>query len=160
MAHTASGASISPLDKRAIEIEIAAAFLAELTAEVGSTRANAILARVVDRLAEDSAASFRAQFPDPGLTELWEVWRLLGGEGRLDLQLDELTDATLRFHVDRCSYAELYRSRGLEEIGVAFSCRRDAPFARALVPGVSVEQSTTILEGAPRCEFTYALEGR
>lgn len=160
MTHTTNGAPISPLDKRGIEIEIADAFLAELRAEFGSVRANAILTRVVDRLAEDSAASFREHIPDPGLADLWEVWRLLGGEGRLDLQLDELTDTTLRFHVDRCSYAELYRSRGLQEIGVAFSCRRDAPFARALVPGVDVEQSTTILEGALRCEFTYTLEGR
>jgi predicted ArsR family transcriptional regulator len=47
---------------------------------------------------------------------------------------------------------------GLAETGIAFSCRRDKPFAEALVPGVHVEQSETILEGSSRCEFAYTLD--
>ena len=75
-------------------------------------------------------------------------------------KLDELSSDRLRFHVDHCAYADMYRSRGQADAGIAFSCKRDAPFARALVPGVTVEQSKTILEGNHRCEFTYTLEDR
>lgn len=152
--------SVTPLRQRAIEIDVAQTFFGVLQERFGASEADALLGLVVDRLAESAAATWRTGRSEPSLADLWEIWGVLGGDDRLDLHLDELSQGRLRFHVDRCAYAELYRSRGQEDIGVAFSCRRDAPFARALVPGVRVDQSATILEGSPRCEFTYTLEDR
>lgn len=151
---------VSPLRQRAIEIEVAEAFRSAMTERLGPSVAAELFQDAVNRLAGSAASGLRDRYPNPTLAELWEVWSHLGGDGRLDLQLDELTDDRLRFHVEHCSYADMYRSRGQAETGVAFSCRRDAPFARALVPGVTVEQSKTILEGNHRCEFTYTLEDR
>jgi predicted ArsR family transcriptional regulator len=151
-------AATTPLQRRAIEIDVAEAFLTVLQERLGEDQARVLFQEAVDRLAASAADGLRERYPDPTLADLWEVWQFLGGDDRLDLHLDELTTQRLRFHVDRCAYADLYRSRGQEEIGVAFSCRRDAPFAKALIPAVHVEQSTTILEGSPRCEFTYTLE--
>ena len=152
------GEPVAPLCQRAIEIDVAEAFVGALRERSGDDEANAVLASAVERLAGAAAASWRERLPAPTLADLWDVWGVLGGDGRLDLHLDELTEHVLRFHVDHCAYADLYRSRGQEEIGIAFSCRRDAPFARALIPGVRVEQSETILEGSTRCEFAYMLE--
>jgi hypothetical protein len=152
------GALPTPLQQRAIEVEVAQAFLTVLEDRLGEDAANEIFHLAVGALANKAAQGFCESRPAPALADLWEIWGLLGGDGRLDLHLDELADDRLRFHVDRCAYADLYRSRGQEQIGIAFSCRRDAPFARALIPGVNVEQSMTILEGSPRCEFTYTLE--
>lgn len=150
---------VTPLDRRAIEIRVAAAFHEAATEIAGPETAAAIFAEAVGLLA-DYAAQDLAKGDALSLSDLWEVWRTLGGDGRLDLHLDVLDDRVLQFHVDRCAYAELYQELGLAELGVAFSCRRDKPFAEALVPGVKVEQSQTILEGANRCEFTYTLEDR
>ena len=157
---TQGAASLSPLDQRAIEIDVADAFLSALEDRIGVDAAAVVFQQAVDAMADRAARHVRRSAVAPGLAGLWDVWGVLGGDGRLDLHLDELTEHTLRFHVDRCAYAEMYRSRGLERVGVAFSCRRDAPFAEALVPGVRVEQTMTILEGSPRCEFTYTLEDR
>lgn len=150
---------ITPLDRRAIEIRVAAAFHEAATKIVGPETAAAVFAEAVVSLA-DHAAHDIARGDALSLSDLWEVWRTLGGDGRLDLHLDALDDRALQFHVDQCAYAELYEELGLAELGVAFSCRRDKPFAEALVPGVKVDQSQTILEGASRCEFTYTLENR
>ena len=152
--------SLTPLQRRSIEIDVAQAFHSALTSELGEEAASALFRQAVTLLADSSADTFRAHYPEPTLESLWEVWQVLGGEGRLDLELDELSAHRLRFHVTRCSYAEMYQSRGLEVVGAAFSCDRDAPFARALVPGVSVTQSKTILQGSPRCEFEYTLEDK
>jgi len=152
---------VSPLRQRAIEIGVAEAFLSVLSEHLGESSALELFQHVVDRLAVSAARGLRERYPDPTLADLWEIWsEHLGADGRLDLQLDELSDARLCFHVDHCAYADLYRSRGQEQIGIAFSCRRDKPFAEALIPGVTVEQSKTILEGNHRCEFTYTLEDR
>ena len=150
---------ISPLRQRVIEIDVAETFLSALTGRLGQPLAADLFRQAVDRLALSAARGFQERYPNPTLADLWEVWSShLGADGRLDLKLDELNDRRLRFHVDHCAYADLYRSRGQEEIGIAFSCRRDKPFAEALIPGVRVEQSKTILEGSQRCEFTYTLE--
>ena len=155
--HTAQP-EMTPLQQRSAEIEVAAAFLSALEERLGKDQAAEVFDDVVRSLAHAAAERFREQFPDPTLSDLWAVWGILGGEGRLDLALEELTDTTLRFRVDRCEYADMYRAKGLEQAGVAFSCRRDAPFARAFLPGVEVEQSTSILEGGEYCAFTYTLE--
>ena len=148
----------NPLQRRAIEIELAVAFRDAAAERFGDEAAQALFDQVVDQQARAAAERFRSNVPEPTLSDLWDVWRHLGGDGRLDMTLDELSETTLQFHVNRCAYAERYRELGLEDAGVAFSCRRDAPFARAFLPGVTVEQSKTILEGGPRCAFTYRLE--
>lgn len=150
---------VAPLDRRAIEIEVASAFHRAATDRAGAAVADAIFASAVASLARNAAAGL-SNGEALSLNDLWEVWLGLGGDDRLDLHLDELDDRTLRFHVNRCAYADLYRGLDLADLGVAFSCRRDEPFAEALVPGVKVVQSKTILEGASRCEFTYTLEDR
>lgn len=151
--------SISPLVQRALEANVAEAFLLTLRETLGEKEAIRIFRQAVGRLAASAAASFEEKNRSPlPLLGLWEVWLHLGGDGRLDLHLDELSEKRLRFHIDHCVYADMYRARGQEEIGILFSCQRDGPFAQALIPGIHVQQSKTILEGSPRCEFTYSLE--
>jgi hypothetical protein len=155
---SADGDLLTPLARRAVEIDIAHAFFSAAEQRLGRDAAQEMLESVVGQLAVAAAQTFGERYPAPSLRDLWEIWQFLGGDDRLELHLDELSDHKLRFHVDRCAYADLYRERGLEEIGVAFSCRRDEPFAKALIRGIGVQQSKTILEGSNRCEFTYTLE--
>ena len=149
---------VSPLQRRAIEIGLARAFVSVLTDEYGQGAAKVVLKKVVEREARQAAGAFRDKLPEQSLAGLYEVWMMLGGDGRLELVLEELSEHTLRFHINRCCYAESYRELGLEELGIEFSCRRDEPFARALLPGVHMTQSKTILEGSDRCSFEYTLE--
>ena len=146
---------ISPLDRRLVEIEQAEIFTAVLAERYGREAAREILRAVVGRAAERSAAEIRRRLPKPALADLWAVWQTLGGQGRLDLELLELGPRTLRFRVRRCAYAEAYRARNLMDLGLEFSCRRDAPFAQALLPGVNLKQSPTIMEGHEACLFEY-----
>lgn len=156
-----NGAQLTPLQKRAVEIDVAQAFHEVLVDRLGQVAATDLFQRAVDTLAASAARGHAPRYPSRDLSALWDVWSShLGAEGRLDIHLDELAHDRLRFHVDRCAYADMYRSRDQKEIGIAFSCRRDKPFAEALIPGVVVEQSKTILEGNHRCEFVYTLEDR
>ncbi|MDR2724706.1 MAG: L-2-amino-thiazoline-4-carboxylic acid hydrolase, partial [Candidatus Adiutrix sp.] len=102
-----------------------------------------------------SAAEIRRRIPEPTLADLWDVWQALGGDGRLELELSELSPGVLRFRVRRCAYAEAYRALNLLELGLEFSCRRDAPLAKALLPGVALRQSPTLMEGHDGCLFEY-----
>jgi hypothetical protein len=147
--------SLSPLDRRLVEIELAAIFTTVIAERYGPEAAREILRVVVGRAAACSAAEILRRHQKPALADLWAVWQNLGGEGRLDLELLELSSQTLRFRVRRCAYAEAYRAMNLADLGLEFSCRRDAPFAQALLPGVKMRQSPTIMEGHEICLFEY-----
>ena len=153
-------ASITLLQRRAIEVEVAHAFLSVLTDRVSESEARDIFDEAVARLVADAVEKIHSTRPRPGLDDLWEFWKRLETDDDLDIDLLESSDNRLRFRVNRCSFAEMYASRDRVETGIAFSCDRDAPFAHSLVPGVHMQRSRTILEGAPYCEITYTLEDR
>jgi hypothetical protein len=146
---------ISPLDRRLLEIKLAEIFTTSIAERYGPEAAREILRAVVGRAAACSAAEILRLNQKPALADLWAVWQNLGGEGRLDLELLELGSKTLRFRVRRCAYAEAYRALNMADLGLEFSCRRDAPFAQALLPGVKMRQSSTIMEGHEICLFEY-----
>jgi len=149
---------VNVLQRREIEAELAASFVAVIAARHGEAAADDILGQVVRRAAEKAAAGFRELYGTPTLADLYEIWNVLGGDGRLDLELEKLSATTLRFRITRCRYAEMYRAKGLERLGVAFSCRRDGPFAKALNSKIALKQSPSILEDHPYCAFEYTLE--
>ena len=156
----AGRARLSPLDRRLVEIELAEIFTDILAERYGPGASLEILREAVGRAAARSAAEIRRLRPEPTLADLWDVWQTLGGEGRLELELSELSPWTLSFHVRRCAYAEAYRALNLTKLGLEFSCRRDAPFAQALIPGVELRQSPTLMEGHDGCFFEYHLPER
>jgi hypothetical protein len=155
---SASAKQMDPLSRRVTEIALAKKFFDVIEKRWDRAAAFEVLRQVVLAEAESAAASVPGQSEARTLADIYEVWKILGGEKRLDLELDELSGEVLRFHVNACAYAEEYKKQGLTEIGVEFSCRRDRPFAEALLPGVKFTQSKTIMEGGERCEFEYLLE--
>jgi len=150
---------VTPLAQRTIEIKMADSFIKQIQRKYGEEVALEILQSVVEEQANSAAIQFQKNNPVRSLQSLYEVWKILGGDGRLDLQLDELNEHTLKFHINRCCYAERYKELQLESLGIMFSCRRDEPFAKALIPGIKMTQSKTILEGNDSCYFEYTLEG-
>ncbi|MDR2662315.1 MAG: L-2-amino-thiazoline-4-carboxylic acid hydrolase [Treponema sp.] len=154
----ASAKQPDPLSRRITEIAIAQKFYDAIAKRWDRSAALEVLRQVVLSEAESAAAAVPGKPESRTLADIYEVWKVLGGENRLDLELDELSGEVLRFHINACGYAEEYKKRGLTEIGVEFSCRRDRPFAEALLPGVRLLQSKTIMEGGERCEFEYRME--
>jgi hypothetical protein len=150
--------NVSPVDRRLIEIELAQGFFCSIASRWGEGAAEEVLAEVIKNAARETAEKMRAGCPNQSLASLFEVWKHFSGEGRLDLVLEELSGTALRLHVKRCAFAEAYKERGWEKLGLLCSCKRDIPFAEALLPGVKVKQIRTILEGGERCEYEYTLE--
>lgn len=76
--------------------------------------------------------------------------------GALDIECVTLTKDSLSFAVTRCAYAQAYAALGLDPVlGSILSCSRDEPFATGYSPSLSMDRSKTIMEGAPRCLFTF-----
>lgn len=58
------------------------------------------------------------------------------------------------FDVTACRYAELFHGLGRPDLGRLLMCESDQ-WAADLLPDVSFERSSTLMEGGDRCRFRY-----
>jgi hypothetical protein len=61
----------------------------------------------------------------------------------------------MNFDVTDCKYARFFKSLGEPELGFLLVCSMDFDVADVL--GIGLQRTTTIMEGAERCDFRWRL---
>ena len=79
-------------------------------------------------------------------------------ENALDVKVLDDDGQRYNYDVTRCRYAEMYHEMGLGEIGHLLSCARDDKFIVGYAPEVELTRTTTVMSGAPRCDFRYRVK--
>ena len=148
--------------KRRLQAEVVGPIFAEMVAEVGRERAEAILGAAIRKAAVAEGAAFRARVPAGAnaLTAFTDIFELWTRGGALEIDVLEATETRFDFNVTRCRYAEMYREMGLGDIGHLLSCNRDGTFAEGFDPDLRLDREQTIMAGAPCCTFRYRLGGK
>lgn len=146
---------VGVLTRREIEARILKPFLAAVADEIGAERARELLARVVVEAARDSGRAMRQEAADGGLEAFAAEWEPWFRGGALEIEEHERSDDSWRFDVTRCRYAELYRSLDLTDLGSVLSCDRDAALSQGFSAEVTLTRTSTIMQGAARCDFWY-----
>jgi hypothetical protein len=141
--------------KRRLQAEVIAPIHAELVAEIGEEKANALLDRAIRKAAVQEGQKF-AGGRDVSLADFKKLFALWTHNGSLEIEVLADTADHYDFNVTRCRYAETYREMGLGKIGHLLSCNRDAGFAEGYDPTMQLERKQTIMEGAPCCTFRYS----
>ena len=150
---------LSHLQRRKIQAPGALALLRAFEKHLGAEKAREVASAGIAEDARASGAARRNRREGAPLEVLARVVREeWAAEGALDLAFFEETPTRLRFDVLRCAYAELYEGLGAREQGFCLSCARDEAFARGLDPRLRLKRRSTIMEGAPRCDFLFFLE--
>lgn len=147
------------LRRRRIEAGIVAPIYREMVRELGETKAREIIRAAV---AEDSRAqgSRMAQREEgegrpANLTTFISLQDLWTADGALETETLAATPDRYDYDVTRCRYAEMYEELGIAEIGELLSCERDYQFPLGFDETITLERTTTIMTGAPRCDFRY-----
>lgn len=144
--------------KRRLQAQVIGPIHAEMVAELGEAKANAILDAAVRKAAVAEGKEFARKAPS-GVTsmadfiKLYELWT---ENGALEIDVLEASDTTFNFDVTRCKYAETYKEMGLGHIGHLMSCNRDGTFCEGYDPNMTLDRKHTIMAGAPRCTFRYS----
>jgi len=149
--------AISRLERRAIEAQAVAPVISAVERRIGREEALALLTEINRREAFERGRVVADAFGRNGIDELVEDVAGWGAGGSMEMEVLERTPTTYFFNVTRCPYFEKYRELGLEQLGVAFSCCRDEPFARGFNPRLRLDRTQTIMEGAEHCDFRYHL---
>ena len=154
-----SSSKVSHLRRREIQAPVAAGLIREFATVVGYEKAIGIAAAAIRKDAVAAGASMAEKYAGPALLALGRVVReVWSADGALTVQMLEETQRKLSFDVTRCQYAELYDRLGVKDLGFCLSCNRDEAFAQGFYPGLKLERTQTIMEGAPRCDFRFYLE--
>ena len=127
-------------------------------AEIGEAGARRILSSAIVEAAIAEGRDFAKKHGGPGgLRGFLSFQHLWDADGALETEVARSTDDEYVYRVTRCRYAEMYRDMGLADIGFELSCNRDATFATGYDPRIRLSRTQTIMQGAPHCDFRYAL---
>jgi hypothetical protein len=83
-----------------------------------------------------------------------EIW---AGDNAIVVRFLDESEKNLSFDVIRCGYVELYEMMGMKELGYCLSCSRDESFVSGFNPRIKMARTSTIMEGAPHCDFRFTL---
>lgn len=147
------------LARRKIEAEIIKPIYDLLVRDLGKDRAQAIIGEAIENAAIQAGREFAAREPKRAdlrsfvaLQYLWEK------DNALEVRVLDDDGQQYNYDVTRCRYAEMYHEMGLGEIGHLLSCARDDKFIVGYAPDVELTRTTTVMSGAPRCDFRYRVK--
>jgi L-2-amino-thiazoline-4-carboxylic acid hydrolase len=147
------------LARRRIEAEIIKPIYEEMVGRFGKPAAREALRAAITKAAVASGKSLAAAETGPidlkSFAALQPKWRQDDA-----LRIEVLAEEAGKFDFDvvRCRYSEMYKSMGLGEIGEILSCQRDGTFCQGYDPRITLSRTTTIMEGADRCNFRYRMK--
>lgn len=151
---------IGVLKRREIEARILMPVLERLGAEFGRERVFAIAREVIIDVAREQGRQLAERMGGDSLEHFagaLEDWKK-GDAYQMDV-LDQSAER-FSFNVTRCRYAEMYRSLGIAEVGAVLSCDRDFSLVEGFNPDIQLERTQTIMQGAPHCDFRFAVKPR
>jgi len=122
LVQTGAADELGILARRRIEAAIIAPIYAELRAEIGETRAKALIARAIRQAAIEAGKDFAGKTPGGvNLETFQDIQRLWTKDDALRIETLKATSEVFEFNVRRCRYAESYKAMGLADIGPLLS---------------------------------------
>jgi hypothetical protein len=150
--------NITHLERRKIEGGVLIPMVQAFQKAIGKERANDIAREVIVELARQDGERWAQQF-GKDLAAMERVSGVWAGGGGLDIQPVAKSAGKLDFNVTRCQYAEFYKQLGLPELGALFHCSRDFAMVEGFSPGLELERTQTIMQGASHCDFRFRRKG-
>jgi hypothetical protein len=147
---------IGVLKRREIEARLLAPIVDALGERFGRNEVLEVVRSVITEIARRQGRELAASLGRNDLESYAESVEPWSRDGALQLRILDQNESVLDFDVTRCSYAELYRTLGIEELGGILSCARDASFIEGFNADITLDRKHTILRGASACDFRFS----
>lgn len=143
------------LQQREIEARIVGPLLRVFASELGLERTLELTREAIASLARESGADLARSLGEATLESFAHCLGRWSEGGALEIEVLEQSAEQLSFNVTRCRFAEMYRALGLADLGSSLSCLRDYALIQGFNPGIHLERTQTIMEGASHCDFRF-----
>jgi L-2-amino-thiazoline-4-carboxylic acid hydrolase-like protein len=147
--------SVSVIQQVKIQARVLVPLVKALQAELGETRANALVRGVLGDIYRRLGEEFRRTKNEKDLGKVMaSAWRTYAREDALEYEVIEQSQDAFAIDVTGCRYAEFFRELGEPELGFLLVCSGDFAIAEAF-PGIELTSTQTIMQGASHCDFRY-----
>lgn len=143
---------VSFVDRVKIQAEVLVPLIKELEIELGKERAHALVRRSVGEFFRDMASKLTAELGSLGAMQT--IAAVSVGGDACDVEVREMTALNMAVDITGCRYAKFFQQIGEPELGFLLACSADFPMAEG-IPGVELERTQTIMQGADFCDFRY-----
>jgi hypothetical protein len=140
------------VDRVKIQAEVLVPLIKGLERELGKERARELVRGTLADYYRGLAAELVAERGSLGAMQA--LGEVSGGGNAIDVDVKQMSSDHMAFDVTGCRYAQFFQQLGEPELGFLLVCSADFPMADA-IPGVELERTQTIMQGADFCDFRY-----
>jgi predicted ArsR family transcriptional regulator len=153
--------NLSLLQQAKIQARVLVPLLRAFRTELGEQRANQIAWRALAEWRCSVAREMATRFQGSP-AERWAAVQAASipsiGDA-VDMELIAHGEDALQFNVTGCRFADFFRALGEPDLGFELLCAMDGTMAEEIGGDeVRLTRSGTIMQGAPHCDFHYALK--
>jgi hypothetical protein len=152
--------SVSVIEQAKIQAQVLVPLVKALQAELGETRANAMVRKALGDLYRGFGEEFWKAKNETDLGKaVSSAFKTYARDDALAYDVVEQTRDAFAFDVKRCAYAEFYKALGEPELGFLLICTADFATAEGFSPDIKLTRTQTIMQGADHCDFRYRRDG-
>ena len=154
-----TSAEISTMDLAKIQAQILIPLARALRKEIGDARAREILRDAIAEAHRERIRDEAARLDGTPLEKFRTMMnRAAASNGpQLDFEVLEMDQETVRFNVNGCRYAELFRALGEPELGAMLLCDGDDYVAEVAGESVEFTRTQTLMRGGSHFDFCYRI---
>ena len=142
-----------------IQARVLVPLVKALQAELGEERANAIVRQALGDLYRKYGEKWWRTQRAGNLGEtMASAFEMFAAGDALEYEVLKKSPDAFDTNVTQCRYAEFYKKLGAPELGFLLTCSADFAHAEGFGAGVQLTRTQTIMQGAPCCDFRYALK--
>jgi predicted ArsR family transcriptional regulator len=147
--------SLTLLERVRTQAEVLVPLIKRLETELGEERAHSLAREVLSSYFRSTADQYvRESEGDPVQAFVRFAADSTAGDA-IETEPIEGAPGQVNFDVTDCKYAKFFKSLGEPELGFLLVCSMDFDVADVL--GIGLQRTTTIMQGADRCDFRWHL---
>jgi hypothetical protein len=148
------GPDVPLIDRVKIQAEVLVPLIKRLQDDLGKERARQLVRDELGEVYRDMARTLAAERGSLGA--MMAFGQISAAGDAIDVEIREMTGESMAFDITGCRYAQFFQQMGEPELGFLLVCSADFPLADG-IPGVELERTQTIMQGAEYCDFRYRL---
>lgn len=146
------------IDRVRIQAEVLVPLVRTLRAELGEARTYDLLRRTLGPMFREAGERFFTEANRETLGAMGAHADASAAAEAVSFDMRRPDESVMEADVTHCRYAELFQALGEPELGFLFVCNSDFGIYDAF-PGVEIERTQTIMQGASHCDFRYRFGG-
>jgi hypothetical protein len=140
------------VDRVKIQSEVLVPLIKGLEKELGKERARELVRGTLADFYRDMAKDLATAHGSLGAMQA--LGEVSAGGDAIDVEVKEMSAEKMDFDITGCRYAQFFQQIGEPELGFLLVCSADFPMTDG-IPGVQLERTQTIMQGADFCDFRY-----